>query len=155
LTRSLRRHLGDSLNLRLEGQLWRRPSVNEASLLDISTSCRCLERRVTLLDHDEPVVLAHSLMPGASLVGSNRRLAWLGTRPLGEVLFADPSVHRQILEMARLEPQQSVFPGLDEPAWARRSVFQVRRRPLLVYEAFLPRLFEPDPAPALVQRNAA
>lgn len=149
LTRALRREFGASLRLQVDGESWRRPGAGEARWLDVSTRHRCLERRVVLLLNGQPVVLGCSLIPCSTLRGRNRRLLRLGARPLGEALFSDRSVQRRILAVTPMKPGTHPFPGLDQAAWLRHSLFQVNDRPLMVVEAFLPRLVDaPLPAPA-------
>jgi chorismate--pyruvate lyase len=87
-------------------------------------------------------------MPRQTLVGRLRRLADLGTRPLGATLFADPSMRRGPVEVARLMPDQglhrlvagAVPECAKQPVWGRRSVFRLSDKPLLVYELFLPEI---------------
>jgi chorismate--pyruvate lyase len=74
-----------------------------------------------------------------------QRLAHLGTRPLGGMLFADPSMQRGDVELARLETGQAMHAAatfhLASPPrqiWGRRTVFRLADKPLLVSEIFLP-----------------
>lgn len=76
-------------------------------------------------------------------------MAYLRERPLGEVLFSDPGVVRGRMEVAKLLPDHVLFgsaaQGMDPPPpslWARRTLFYLERRPLLVNEVFLPGLPE-------------
>jgi chorismate--pyruvate lyase len=61
------------------------------------------------------------------------------------MLFADPSMRRGALQLARLTARDKlhglVAQQLDETPevmWGRRSVFTLARKPLLVSEIFLP-----------------
>jgi chorismate--pyruvate lyase len=70
---------------------------------------------------------------------------------LGAVLFADPSMRREEVEVACIRPGQYAFDvatsRLDSPPgciWGRRSVFFLEREPLLVSEVFLPALVPCD-----------
>ena len=71
--------------------------------------------------------------------------ARLGTRPLGELLFADPSMRRETMEIAVLGRGTALYrlalrgvPVRPTAIWGRRSVFRLDRQPLLVNEIFLP-----------------
>jgi chorismate--pyruvate lyase len=90
-------------------------------------------------------VFARTVIPRATLTGPRRRLTRLKTRPLGAVLFADPSMQRGPVEIARLTPRDKLYPvalrhlGRQPPEiWGRRSLFTLGGKPLLVSEIFLP-----------------
>ncbi len=124
-----------------------RPSRDEARALSLRLDAWTWVREVQLLCSDRPWVFARTLIPPPTLNGRGRRLTRLGTRPLGEVLFADPGAHRGPVEIARIVAGQTLhqraFTGFVEPPdpiWGRRSVFRIDGRPLLVCEIFLPNL---------------
>jgi chorismate--pyruvate lyase len=126
-------------------QQWRYPQHDEARVLGMAPRGTALVRQVRLLCGDQPWVYARTVIPAASLQGDRRRLRGLGSRPLGAVLFADPTMKRGVVELARLLPGERLFRdatrGLGtSPAeiWGRRSVFTLSGRPLLVSEIFLP-----------------
>mgnify|MGYP001063158332 FL=1 len=110
---------------------------------------RDLVREVALLCDGAPRVFARTVMPARSLIGRTRELTRLGTRPLGAVLFADPSTQRGLVEFARLSPSHALFAVAsehvagDRPAelWGRRTLYRFAGKPLLVNEVFLPVLF--------------
>lgn len=147
LTERLRRHCEGRLRVRVIDQTWARPERGEAQALGIRYSERALVRQVQLLGNGEPWVFARTVIPVRSLQGPQRRLARLGTKPLGAVLFTDKSMRRENLELVSLLPGQTLFetaardlpqrPGM---IWGRRSVFWLGERPLLVSEMFLPGL---------------
>ena len=121
-----------------------RPSRDEARVLTLRLDAWAWSREVQLLCGDRPWVFARTLIPAATLNGRGRRLTHLGTRPLGEVLFADPGIHRGPVEIARIVAGQTLhqraFTGFIEPPdaiWGRRSVFWIDGLPLLVCEIFL------------------
>ncbi len=149
LTERLRRHSEGRLRVRVIDQTWVRPERGEAQALGIRYGERALVRQVQLLGNDEPWVFARTVIPVRSLQGPQRRLARLGTKPLGAVLFTDKSMRRGDLELASLLPGQTLFETaardlLQRPSmiWGRRSVFWLGERPLLVSEMFLPGLLE-------------
>jgi chorismate--pyruvate lyase len=102
-------------------------------------------RQVLLMCGRQPWVFARTVIPVSSLRGKLQQLAALGTRPLGEVLFADPGMRRGMVELAEILPGQAVFAAATahtrhQPVsiWGRRSVFWLSDKPLLVSEVFLP-----------------
>jgi chorismate--pyruvate lyase len=147
LTRRLRRACPRRFQVRVLRQGRMRPSREEARALTLRPDAWTWIREVQLLCGDRPWVFARTLIPAATLNGRGRRLTQLGTRPLGEVLFADPGVCRGPVEVARIVAgqvlHQRAFSGFIEPPdaiWGRRSVFRIDGRPLLVCEIFLPDL---------------
>lgn len=130
-------------------QQWERPMLNEAIALNIRPHHHALVRQVRLLCNGKPWVFARTVIPASTLKGAVRRLAYLGNKPLGAVLFADPSMRRDAIEIAALSPRthhyaqalqgQRVKP---KQIWGRRSVFYLSGKPLLVSEFFLPGMME-------------
>jgi chorismate--pyruvate lyase len=143
LTRRLRAICGSTFGLELLSSTWGRPLPDECRLLALPCGGRALVRQVRLLCSGRPVVYARSVIPGPSLVGTNRRLARLGRRPLAEVLFAPGAAGRGPLEIAELAPGHPLYTmaggaGEGGSLWARRSLFFPARKALLVTEVFLP-----------------
>lgn len=116
-----------------------------------------LVREVILYCDDVPQVFARSLLPLASLTGKEQALANLGEQPLGQVLFNNPTLQRQRLELSSFNVDSSVAilaKALAEPLttlraselivpdlWGRRSVFILNNKPLMVAEVFMPGAF--------------
>jgi chorismate--pyruvate lyase len=74
-------------------------------------------------------------------------LARLNNRSLGSVLFKDPTLYRSPFEIAlftqEMEWHQKVLSSVKRELstlWARRSLFRIREKPLLLIEVFLPDL---------------
>jgi chorismate--pyruvate lyase len=110
---------------------------------------RVLVREVYLMCRRTPVVFAHSVVDPAALRGPWRRLARLGSRPLGAALFADPRIRRQPLHSRKLSRHHELFaracallPVRPAHLWARRSLFLLGKSPILVTEVFLPGILE-------------
>ncbi|MFT6917043.1 MAG: chorismate--pyruvate lyase [Motiliproteus sp.] len=116
-------------------QGWGRPNLSEARALRIDPRLLVLVREVRLLGCGQPWVHARSLIPATTMTGRHRQLAHLGDRPLGELLFSDQGMQRGTIETAQVP---LYAPGTK--AWARRSVFLLDHKPLLVSEVFLPAL---------------
>ncbi|WP_297528642.1 chorismate--pyruvate lyase family protein [Thiohalobacter sp.] len=148
---SLTRRLVDAcpgrFRVRVEFQGWGRPRRDEAQALGLRDRRFALIREVHLFCDDTPWVFARTVIPARTLGGRRRRLARLGERPLGAVLFADPGMAREPVELAAIRPgselyRHAVAGTRARPAviWGRRSVFRLDGRPLLVSEIFLPRV---------------
>jgi len=126
-------------------QGWARPHLNEANTLGMRENRWGFVREVQLLCDEQPWVFARTIIPRTTLVGSNRRLTRLKTRPLGAVLFADPTMTRGPVEIARITSGVRLYASatqhmkkMPEAIWGRRSVFTLHGLPLLVSEIFLP-----------------
>lgn len=121
---------------------WGVPMSTERRALALHGQTQSSIREVLLVCNGQPKVFARSIFPDTSLQGRNRRLLQLKHRPLGEVLFADPTLKRSEIDVSSVAA--SVFnPWLavdyqNEVAWGRRSVFHLSGKPLLVSEFFLP-----------------
>ncbi len=147
LTHRVRQTCVGRFRVRVLSQGWGRPSRSEARVLRLRAGVRCLVREVQLLCDERPWVFARTIIPVTTLSGPQRRLARLGSRPLGAVLFSDPSMRRAALQIAAITAGHGLFSHAtralkQRPAeiWGRRSVFRVADKPLLVSEIFLPDL---------------
>ncbi len=145
LTRRVQSACQGSFRVEVLSQGWARPQLNEMQVLGIRDHSWAFVREVQLLCADRPWVFARTVIPRTTLTGPRRRLTRLKTRPLGAVLFADPTMERGPVEIARLTPCDRLYPqvvrDLSEPPasiWGRRSVFMLAGFPLLVSEIFLP-----------------
>jgi len=132
-------------SVRLVGQGWDRALASEGRLLGLPPRGVALVREVELQCDDEPWVFARTVMPAITLKGRGRRLGLLGERPLGAMLFADPSTLRGPMTAARFDPRHALYQDAcghwqAPPAtlWGRRTLFHYQGRPLLVNELFLP-----------------
>jgi chorismate--pyruvate lyase len=120
---------------------------DEAVLLGLRTHERAWVREVLLVADGVPVVFARSVVSRRHVRGAWRLFRGMGSRPLGAALFADRRIARLPLAAARLDARDARYhcaidltgTPLPPPClWARRSVFRLRGRPLLVSEVFLP-----------------
>lgn len=141
LTERLERESSNRLRVRLLGQGWRRPLPTEHRALGLEGMRRALVREVLLECAGEPWVFARSVIPAATLGGEWCHLRRFGERSLGALLFSTQGVQRGEFEVARLAPGDPLLAacaGVTSTAWARRSLFRLHGRPLLVQEVFLP-----------------
>ena len=132
-------------HVRVMSQSWQRPLRNEAQRLGIKPHRLALIREVILYCDSTPWVFARTVIPHKTLTGKQKFLAHLGSRPLGAVLFADPHMRRDEIEVTCLHAGErmyqdavAVLAQAPECVWGRRSVFYLNNKPLLVNEIFLP-----------------
>lgn len=147
LTRRLQQHNQHGFAVDLLGNSWIKPLMDESLKLNIRLAQLSFQREVRLMDGDRANVYARTIVPLATYKAMPYRFNQLGNKPLGEVLFTDPSVERGEIEVARLLPGQWLYEMavLEEDErpdelWARRSQFFIKGKPLLINEIFLPAL---------------
>ncbi len=145
LTRRLRLHCARPFALEVLSQRWEQPLQDECQLLGIRPGRLALVRQVRLLCGNRPLIFARSIIPSHTLRGTSRRLSRLGSRPLADILFTDSSVQREEMEFTVLRPGHVLHElttkalEINAPAlWGRRSLFYLKRKPLLVSEMFSP-----------------
>ncbi len=148
---SLTQHLiaasNNNFRVEVEQQCWSIPSRSEAKVLGIKHRQVALIREVKLIGNDQPYVVARTVIPAGTLTGKQKQLATLGNRSLGSLLFNEPSMRRGKFQISRLT-SNSEKAGYS--LWARRSVFYLSNKPLLVSEVFLPVLGQLDYQPPLL-----
>ena len=149
LTKRVQQHCCQQFSVKVLSQTWHRPMLNEAMRLNVRAEQHALIRQVLLYCGDTPWVFARTVIPLVTLTGPQRFLASLGNRPLGAVLFADPSIVRDEMEVACIQPGQRMFASataclnqIPDCIWGRRSVFYLQKKPLLVNEVFLPTILQ-------------
>jgi chorismate lyase len=140
LTARLSQASGNRLRVQVLSQCWQRPLPSERRALGLGLAERALVREVALECAGEPWVYARSILPLRTLRGELRHLRRFGSRSLGALLFSSRGLSREPFELARVPPSHPwlrATPGAGA-VWARRSLFRLRGRPLLVQEMFLP-----------------
>jgi len=149
LTRRLKaRHVDFRVNPVARG--FASPFLDEAQVLHLRPKIQAYVRNVVLIGGSHPRVFAHSVLPRTSLRGGWCGITRLGTKPLGEALFTDPRIRRLGLTMRRLDARHPLYRAARDHTgftarhvWARRSVFCLNGRSLLVTEVFLPAMDAP------------
>jgi len=152
LTLRLQHACSGRFHVEVLSQQMESPMLSEARALKRPPQELALVRQVRLLCDDIPWVFARTVIPLPSLRGGLRQLALLGNRPLGAVLFADPTMRRSAVEVTRLSQGKRLFAratgevtGQVNEIWGRRSVFTLQGQPLLVSEFFLPAIARRPP----------
>lgn len=144
LTSRIKAHF-PAFNLKRLGQSLQVPHPDECRHMGFRAGELAVVREVLLKSNDTPLVFAHSIAARRDVRGVWRGLSRLGSRPLAEMLFNDPTVARLPMEYHRIDARHPLFqrslvvaPHHAKSLWARRSVFVKHGRPLLVTEVFLP-----------------
>lgn len=136
-------------------QGWEVPLLSERRLLDLPERQIALIREVILILDSRAVVFARSVFPITSLSGSLGHLRRLQNKSLGAILFSHPGMHRSPFELAKIPGNADYLPPhlhQDNPAWGRRSRFDIEGKQLLVSEVFL-QAFTPWKATLPVHRT--
>lgn len=148
LTKQIIKNCSEQFRVHVLKQQWAIPMLNESLRLQSSPGEFALIREVILYCGSEAWVYARTIIPRKTLSGKQRHLSMLGTKPLGAILFSDPNMHRDEIEIARINRQHDIFATamIDydneiNEIWGRRSIFYIgKHKPLLVNEVFLPRI---------------
>ena len=110
-----------------------------------TNSEKLLVREVILHCDHIATVFAQTEIPYSTLSSTQEKLTNLGSESLGKVLFQDKTLQRGKIEVAEFtvgSPVHDFITSLqqtcDHSLWARRSLFYIGAKPLLVSEVFLP-----------------
>ena len=136
--------IGQKFHVEVKQQLAVTPAEMSLSCYFTSED-KVLVREVLLYCDGKPVVFAQTEIPFSTLTEEQAKLAEIGTRSLGEVLFQDPSMKRAEIEVAEFLVGSEVHRLCEQfnqvanfSLWGRRSLFYINNKPLLVSEVFLP-----------------
>jgi len=147
LTRRLKMHNNHGFSIKLLGNHWIKPLTDESLSLRLPISQIAYQREVNLMDGEQANVYARTVIPLDTFYSMKQRFTALGSKPLGELLFTDPSVKRGPIEVTCLKPKQWLYEMAlleedyrPEALWGRRSQFHIGGKILLVNEIFLPTL---------------
>ena len=148
LTERIMARCGD-FGVRHVANRYARVNRDEARRIGMNPKTFALVREVYLCCGDKPVVFAHSVAARASLKGPWRNLAALGQKSLGSAFLSNPRVKRDDLEFLPISKRHPLYAKscrfmARRPTrlWARRSLFGLGRREILVTEVFLPEILE-------------
>ncbi len=147
LTQRLRDYYGDAIGVKILLQQWNTPFLSERRLLKLHENKYSLTREVLLHADGEPLILARTIIPASTIKVAKSNLAHLGSRPLGEVIFAYPKLERIEMDVTLINPptwtQSAIAEAhIDQPIWGRRTVYAIAQRQMLVSEFFLPKVLE-------------
>ncbi len=145
LTQRLRSYYGNAVVVNLLLQHWFTPFLSEQKLLKQPEHQYCLIREVLLHADGKPLILARTIIPAGTIKIARSNLSQLGTRPLGEVIFACPSLERKAMDVTLIKPLlwtpvAKAIAHTSQPVWGRRTVYAIKHKPMLVSEFFLPEI---------------
>lgn len=151
LTKRLRGVYGNRLAVKLLFHHWKPAFAEECQALQVPHHRYHLIREVLLHADGKPLVLARTVLPEQTIRIAHRNLSHLGTRPLGEVIFAYPDLElrQRYFSAAAANCWSAAVQGgfeIEPGVWGRRTLYAIHRQPLLVSEFFLPAVLEAQPA---------
>lgn len=134
LTQLLKQKSGGNFRVQVGSEEWLTipNSQTRGRFGPLTASHRFWSRKVVLIGNDAPWVLAHTLIPEYSLDSPLRQVLELNEKPLGEYLFSHPKLLRSGMDISRF--------AVD--SWARRSLFYLFDKPIMVAEFFLPAILD-------------
>ncbi|BDZ74460.1 MAG: chorismate--pyruvate lyase [Methylophaga sp.] len=145
LTKRLQHVSEHAVNVELLHYDWQTALPEESLFLQQPLQRIQLGREVLLCDGDTPEIYARTIIPQSTYQVLPSRFDNLGVKPLGQMLFDEPSLSRSEIQVAQLTPQHWLYQlateALDicpDVLWARRSCFYLKGQPVLVCEIFLP-----------------
>jgi chorismate--pyruvate lyase len=149
LTQRLRAVCHDQFQVKILTEGWEYPQFDEIQILGLRLKRYARVRQVYLCCQHQPWIFGRTVIPPSTLCGKYRYLKWLGEKSIGTVLFAHHSLERRHLQLARLSAEEHLYAlataNLREKPpllYARRSVFYLEQKPLLVTEVFLPQILK-------------
>lgn len=150
LTQQLRQRYGRSFRVEVLFEQWRPAFIEESRTLTVRADGFQLIREVALMNADQPLILARTIIPATTIDAAHRKLSGLGNRPLGEVLFSYRDLQRQQRQICCINQQywskQTPYSlDIKQPIWGRRTLYSIQQHPLLVSEFFLDDLLKSQP----------
>lgn len=112
--------------------------ADEAAALGLTAGHPLWVREVLLHTAGVPRVFARTVADLHTFSAAGLHLDQLGTRSLGELLFSDPGIRREPIEISLYPADWLPAAQRASQCWARRSRFCGARLQLLVCEVFLP-----------------
>lgn len=142
LTVRLKQHC-QHFRVEVLAQYWGRVFLSEGRQLGVPEWRWANIREVKLICDGAPWVFARTIIPRATLTGTERKLLTLGNKPLGQLLFNHPHMQRSEFELAEIKKPhyhfQKARTGLENDKtvlYGRRSLFFLSGKPLSLTEVF-------------------
>ncbi len=119
-----------------------RVAKEERLFLDLPQNNWSYVREVNMSIANTIWMYGRSVIPSRALQGAGGQLKMLGDKPLGNMLFSHGN-SRRLIEIAKISEDHHLFPAFEgsdavKYLWARRSLFEFKKQPILVQEVFLP-----------------
>ncbi len=147
LTRRLRQVYGHEVTVEILFHRWKPAFLGECDRLNLPHQQFNLVREVLLHAAGKPLILARTILPEHTIKIAKRNLSHLGTRPLGEVIFAYPNLERLELNTCCIPyslwtPELTDRVNIEQQVWGRRTVYAIQKQKMLVSEFFMPGALE-------------
>ncbi|MGE3919653.1 MAG: chorismate lyase [Gammaproteobacteria bacterium] len=145
MTKMIRTH-SKNHEIHLSKRAWEFPFLSEKTRLNLAPRVLANIREVQIHCNGYHVMFARTVIPRATFIREEFKFKHLNNRPLGELLFSEPSIERSTFEIAKIYRGNYFYTksgALNEPfLWGRRSIFYIKNKPLLLTEIFTPCFFE-------------
>ena len=138
LTRRLTASGHDDFRVEVLNEQQQPARADEAAALGLSSGQPLWIREVLLHTAGAPRVFARTVADLQAFNAMGVHLENLGSRSLGELLFSDPRIQRDPIEISHYPAAWLPATHRAEQCWARRSRFRSERLQLLGCEVFLP-----------------
>jgi chorismate--pyruvate lyase len=145
----LRHHQVADARVRVIRQNWQFPNRSEQVCLALLPRQYGLVREVVIDSPAGKWMFARTVFPRSTLTGREQLLARLKNRALGTMLFNHHYAQRGAFEFTLINPGEDWHKKISgaaqlvlPPLWARRSVFSINNKSLLLCEVFFPDLLE-------------
>ena len=154
LTKKLKK-IDSHLKIHIIQECWAQGSTlfeDERLALTLSETDKIWLREITMICNNEPWVFARTIIPTQHLNSPFNALINSGQEPIGNLLFSNENIQRQIFSFAAVNEKHAWHQHIkaqttineDEPAqlknqyWIRQSQFNAQSDKLLLTECFLP-----------------
>jgi chorismate lyase len=145
----LRDHKVADASVKVIIQDWQFPGRSEQACLALPPRQYGLVREVIIASPAAQWMFARTIFPRNTLTGREQLLGRLKSRALGTMLFNHNYAQRSAFEFTLLKPDDAWHKKISlaaqlamPPLWARRSVFSINNKTLLLSEVFFPDLME-------------
>lgn len=129
------------MQVHILSETYEKPLTSEALQLKIPLSQKAWVRCVFLMCDGQPIVYARTVIPHWKTGNPWYALKYLGSRPLGEVLFQLPNLKRTPFQITQIPankwPHLDLINSKQNKTFARKSIFFQDGYPLLLTEAFV------------------
>ena len=120
-------------------QAWVLALPEEAQQLQLKDG-HALIREVFIKSHERFWMFARTIFHPAIFAGETIGLTQLQNQSLGSVLFSYPGIQRSEFEFLQFDKNDVTYPHMtaltERPLWARRSIFSLPQKSLLLIEVF-------------------
>jgi chorismate--pyruvate lyase len=134
------------LSLDVLEHAWQKPQYSESTILS-SDHAWGIGREVVMSGVGQPWLYGRTFFPETVVKAQGNDFLFLGSRPLGELLFSNPQISRGEFSVARLLPGHREYQDaaqalqqFPEYLWARRSEFFLPSGEITLLEVFSPKL---------------